>query len=157
MKDLFIDANIANKFADPPDEDYKNLTDWLWNFNPNNLPDNARLVVCQKLINDYFDGNRHCAKPSSIVVLYDKMLREGRIDKIKKDQIEQFQAKYFNWKSIRCKTAGSSDPCLIPLIFLSVRKLGLSEDIDLIYDIQNLPKWKNKATIKDHPSQLTYK
>ena len=157
MKDIFIDAQVANKFAKPPDEHYSDLSDWLWDNNNSDKNENAHLVVCQKLINDYFRGNRHCAKSRSICSIYDKMMREDRILKKTSKEIEDFQKKYFRWKDIRCKRTGSSDPSLIPLIFLSKRKIGLSDDEHLLYDIINLPQWKDKAKIERHPKELNYR
>ncbi|MEI2737415.1 MAG: hypothetical protein V9F01_01360 [Chitinophagaceae bacterium] len=157
MNDIFIDAQVANKFATPPDKDYSDLSDWLWSNDLSDKLQNAHLVVCQKLINDYFGGNQHCAKSRSICSIYDKMMKEDRILKKTKDEISNFQKKFFKWKDLRCKESGSSDPSLIPLIFLSNRMIGLCEDENLIYDIINMPKWKNKAIVKRHPKDLKYR
>ena len=55
-KDIFIDNNVANKFTNPQDTEYKKLTQWLLNFNVDDIENKnnyAHLVVSKKLLAEY--------------------------------------------------------------------------------------------------------
>lgn len=51
-KDIFIDNNIACRFANPMDPEMKKLINWIMK-NEEGSEDNAILVVSDKLLHEY--------------------------------------------------------------------------------------------------------
>ena len=45
MKDIFIDNNVASRFKNPADEEYKKLLNWI--------TEKGHLVLSQKLLKEY--------------------------------------------------------------------------------------------------------
>jgi len=160
MKDIFIDSEIANKFADPPNQHYKDFVDWLIKYDEKNKQNNAWIVYSNKLYTEYTRGAYHCNKETAIATIIDTMIQQERFTKISAKQISEFQTKHFTktiWKDLRCKRKGSNDPDHIPVVFLSVRKMALCDDDDLSHDLINFPRFKKDVKVASSPELLPYK
>ena len=155
MKDIFIDADIANTFANTEDQNKLDLINWLLN------NECAFLVTSNSLRGEYFGGNAGCEKELSIAYIYTQLQKEERLNPIKIDKIKQFQQTHFEWESISCKRSGSHDPDHIAAIFLSDRRIALVKDGKFHSDLINFfPKKKVKGkrvTVATCPSKLNYK
>ncbi|MDX2282800.1 MAG: hypothetical protein NW241_01500 [Bacteroidia bacterium] len=147
-KDLFIDTNIASRFANPADPAYKKLIRWLFN-NPE-----AHLAVSNKLLQEYIASSRNAASDSSIPVLISALTREGRLVKINNDQIKRFKQQYFTKAQCRKLRSNSEDRNHIPVVLLSDRKYALSIDELLIQDLLSFPGFTVRA--ERRPDRLLY-
>lgn len=160
MKDIFIDASIAIKFAKPPNEDYLKLIRWLQFEDKTEPQNNAFLLVSKLIVNEYFGSCKNYNEGTSITAIYDKMQKSKRVNRKERSEIESFIKKHFTpkiWKSLRCKRRDTNDPKHIALILLSDRKMALTDDTDLLYDLLNFPKFKKIIKVERNPANLDYK
>lgn len=162
MKDIFIDNNIAKNFATPLDPHYKDLIEWINEFDkelversPEKKQDFAHLVVSQKLLVEYLNSSRDCSKPTAIPAIVNRLTIEGRIVKKSKKEIEEFQNKHFTKAVLRSLNSNSEDHVHIVCVLLSNRKLCLTYDCNLTKDLSNFPKYT--VTISERPENLGYK
>jgi hypothetical protein len=157
MRDLFIDNNIAKNFSNPQDSEYLKLTCWLMNYCVSDVANKhmyAHLVVSKKLLGEYQASSREATSSSSIPVIINKLMSEGRLIIINNDEIKTFKRKYFTkviLKKLRCN---AKDREHIPLVLLSSRKYGLSIDDNFVFDLINFPKFK--SNIQKRPELLPY-
>jgi hypothetical protein len=161
-KDIFIDANIASKFANTTDEKLLELINWLIE-----KKNESYLMMSDYLRIDMFKGNAHCPKEFSICNVIYKLQRDERLNFKDKNQIKEFQTKNFSgkiWKKLSCKTNKkgdpSNDPHHIALIFLSDRRFAITEDNNLLNDLLTFPmkgiQGKNITAVKK-PQDVNYK
>lgn len=157
-RDIFIDNNIACRFANPVDPNYKNLVAWL-NDNhvipENQEDDRAYLVVSNKLLKEYLSSCRGAFATNAIPNIVNKMLREGRLVKISNDQINEFKSAYFTKAVERKLTSNAEDRNHIPVVLLSERKMALTNDEKFTYDLVNFPGFT--VIVSDRPEQIPYK
>ncbi len=154
-KDIFIDTNIAKNFCNPLDDAYKRLIAWLLKYDQKKTAKNPYLVISQKLLNEY---NRTCAtsySSSNIIVIIDKLTREGRCVKISNQDIKNFKKKYFKKHIVRKLTCNREDQDHIPTVMLSCRKYALSNDDKFLYDLTHFPGFIVIA--KTNPDEIPYK
>lgn len=156
-KDIFIDNNIASKFSNPQDKEYIKLTKWLLNYEKNGTSKNedfAHLVVSKKLLGEYFRSSIGALSDTSIPLIINKLLSEGRLINISNQEIKDFKSIHFT-KSIQKKLlSNSEDREHIPLVLLSERKFALSYDDNFIKDIKKFSGFK--VTIEKRPEKLPY-
>jgi hypothetical protein len=107
-KDIFIDNNIASRFGNPADEEYKKLVCWLAK-NGEVKEDNAFLTVSQKLIGEYNRSNIHPKSLNAIPILVTKLQREGRLNFIDNQTIKDFKKEYFTKKVERNLLSNKED------------------------------------------------
>jgi len=155
MKDIFIDTNVAIRFANPLDENFKELVRWLFNYDELNLTNNAYLVVSNKLIQEYCQSNRNCSKPTSIPILVDKMTRENRLFKIENQALDQFMTQNFKPKIIKRFLSNVKDHFHIALILMSPRKYALARDDNFIHDLESYAGYL--VTVRKRPEDLDYR
>jgi hypothetical protein len=160
-KDLFIDNNIANKFSNPQDKEYIKLTKWLLDFdssNPENLNNKenyAHLVVSKKLLVEYSRSAQGALSDTSIPMIINKLLKDGRLTIIKNQEIKDFKTIYFT-KRVESKLRSNfEDREYIPLVLLSDRKYALTYDISLTYDLRNFAGFT--VLVEKRPEKLPYK
>lgn len=161
-KDIFIDAQIANKFSgDNLSPEYKALINWLLLDDKDNPENNAHLLSSKYLFKEYEGGNRGCQHEFSICHIYSILQGQGRINKVENDQIEAFKTQYFSksiWDNLNCKQGDSDDPLHIIIILLSDRRMALIDDDDFITDLINFPKFgKTVKAQKDLSPKFDYK
>ena len=154
MKDIFIDTTIAVRFCNPLENSYKRLLRWLIKYDKDNLTNNAYIVVSNKLLSEYKRSFGNSSSGTSIIVILDKMQREGRKINISNQQISCFRRKYLSKRRIRCLRCNFEDWNHIPVILLSNRKYALSTDNNLVYDINNFPGFLARAEC--NPDDLPY-
>lgn len=158
-KDIFIDNNIASKFANPQDEEYIKLTKWLLEYNKadvENKDNYAHLIVSQKLLVEYTRSNQNATGGTSIPIIIDKLTRDGRLIKISNAEIKDFKDKNFTKtieKKLKCNI---EDREHIPVVLLSNRKLVLSRDDNFAYDLKKIFK-RYKVIVEKRPQDLEYK
>ncbi len=151
--DIFIDNNIAIHFANPLDPQYKNLIAWLKT--KNSLEEkSAYLVVSQKLLVEYNRSSNGASSNSSIPVLINILLREGRLIKITNEAIKKFRQQHFTKNVERGLRSNEEDREHIPVVLLSDRKFALTIDKNLTHDLENFPGFR--ATVAARPEQLPY-
>ena len=143
MKDIFVDNNIAQNFARAKDPHYKKFCVWLYNI--------GSLVVSNKLINEYKSSNRNCCSQLGIASIIDAQTRDGRLNKIENNQLRQFRFQQNIERSFR---SNRKDHEFIKLVLLSFRKLGLTIDQNLAYDIKHYPRYSCK--ISSRPERIPY-
>jgi hypothetical protein len=124
MKDIFIDNNIASKFSNPLDKEYIKLTKWLLKFEASDAGNNhnyAHLVVSKKLLVEYLWSAQNAISDTSIPVIVNKLLSEGRLIMIANVQFKLFKATHFSKhvkNGLRCNDEGWHH---IPVVLLSER------------------------------------
>jgi ABC-type methionine transport system ATPase subunit len=156
-KDIFIDNNIASKFSNPQDEEYKKLTEWLMKFNQNDIKnkDNyAHLVVSKKLLQEYYHSAMHAKSNTSIPVIIDKLQREGRLINISNQQIEDFKKNHFTKTIINKLRSNEEDRNHIPVVLLSDRKYVLTYDDKFSYDLQSFKGFT--VIVEKRPEKIPY-
>lgn len=157
-RDIFIDNNIACRFANPVDANYKDLVVWL---NDNHVipedqeDDRAYLVVSNKLLKEYLSSCRGALATNAIPNIVNKLLREGRLIKISNEQISEFKNTYFTKTVERKLTSNAEDRNHIPVVLLSERKMALTNDEKFTYDLENFPGFT--VVVSDRPEQISYK
>lgn len=139
MKDIFIDNSIAKNFANPLDPEYKKLVSWLLNYSYSDPLGNAFLVVCNKLLMEYGRTSSNSKSRTNILAIVDKLLREGRLNKIQNSEIKDFKQKHFKPKVVRCLTCNNADRDFIPVVLLSHRKYALVADYAFRNDLIKFP------------------
>ena len=154
MKDLFIDNNIAKNFANPVDSNYIELINWLTHYEKGS-PDNAFLVVSNKLLKEYLDSLRNCSKPNSMPVIIAKLTREGRLNKFDNNLINVFQKEHFT-KTIKKKLlSNEKDHPHLAIVLMSVRKYALTIDHNFYRDLANFTGFN--VVVKKKPENLNYR
>ncbi len=153
MKDIFIDTNIASRFSNPLDLEYKKLVKWLTNYVENSTT-NAYLVVSNKLLNEYYRSSQNACSATSIPTIINQLTREGRLIKISNRAITEFQKQFFTKKVISKLTCNSQDREHIPVVLLSNRKYVLAIDNNFLYDLVNFPGFV--VTAAKRPQNLPY-
>jgi predicted nucleic acid-binding protein len=157
-KDIFIDTNIAGKFANPQDKEYIKLTKWLIHYVPKdseNKDEYAHLVVSNKLLKEYYRSSMNAQSSTAIPAIIDQLTRDGRLIIIKNDRIKEFKDKYYTKavkKRLRCN---NEDREHFPLVLLSDRKYALSYDDNFIYDLEHFPGGFH-VLVKKRPEELPY-
>jgi hypothetical protein len=154
MKDLFIDTNIASRFTNPLDPEYKRLINWLLTFDEHNSDNNAYLVVSKKLLGEYYASAQNANTNTSIPVIIDTLVRQGRRILITNEQIKAFQKEYYTKKNEKKLRSNNEDREHIPVVLLSDRKYALAIDHDFIYDLTHFPGFTVRAEKK--PEELPY-
>ncbi|MGV0751413.1 hypothetical protein [Empedobacter brevis] len=162
MKDIFIDNNLAKNFANPLDPNYKELVEWIINYNDEDVKENpinknnyAHLVVNQKLLVEYFRSSYNCHHHTAIPSLINILTRQGRLLKFEKNEIEEFKKLNFTKAVNRNIESNVEDHCHICSILLSNRKMALTYDVKLTSDIKSIPGFV--CTISNRPENLNYK
>ncbi len=143
MKDIFVDNNIAQNFARAKDSHYRKFCTWLYN--------TGCLVVSNKLIQEYISSNRDCHIHLGIASIIDAQTRDGRLNRIKNSQLRQFRFQQNIKRSFR---SNHRDHEFIKLVLLSFRKLALTIDQNLAYDIKHYPRYSCK--VSSRPECIPY-
>lgn len=151
-KDIFIDTNIACRFSNPMDQELIKLLDWLINTRQEGKA--AYLVVSQKLLNEYYSSCRGAKSDTSIPILIDTLLKDGRLIKITKAQIEGFQEEYYTKAMIKRLRANNEDRYHIPVVLLSDRKYALTNDQNFAYDLKHFPGFS--VLVSNRPEEIPY-
>src|SRR5258708_7194223 len=110
-KDIFIDNNVAKNFTNPADKEYKEIINWL----------------------KEYDESR--PNTDNITILVGELQKKGRLNFIKNHQIEEFKNAHFNKSVERRLRSNTNDHDHIPVVLLSDRKIALSIDDNFIYDL----------------------
>ena len=159
MKDIFIDNNIAKNFAAPLDPHYKELIQWLNEYDSelvkndfSKLHEFAHLVVSQKLLVEYLNSSRDCSKPNAIPAIINRLQIQGRIHKKSKSEIEEFKNKFFTKQIEKRLLSNVEDHCHIVCVLLSNRKLCLTYDENLTTDLNEFPG--NVVKVEKRPENL---
>ena len=162
MKDIFIDNNVAKNFATPIDNNYKELINWINNFDkeliqkePEKKTEFAHLVVSQKLLVEYLKSSKDCSKPNAIPTIINRLTQEGRLLKITSQEITNFTSQNFTKKIKKNLLSNNEDHTHIATILLSNRKFCLTYDDNLTKDLINYPGYN--VTVKKRPEDINYK
>lgn len=156
--DIFIDNNIASKFSNPADSEYKELIRWLMDNHDiakDQEDDRAYLVVSQKLLVEYVRSSRDAVGKTSIPMIISQLTRDGRLERITNQQIKEFKNKYFTKSVERNLRANNEDRDHIPAVLLSERKYALTYDDNLTYDLEHFPGFT--VIVRKRPEDLPYK
>lgn len=128
MKDIVLDSMIALSLCTPIKPGYNELAVWL--------RDEGVIRYCNYLLNEY---SRCCAtSPSttSIIYLIELQNRKGISGKISNDQIKALR---FSPKQLRGMKSHKKDHPILKTVLLSNRKVLISQEENLIYDLVNYP------------------
>ncbi len=162
MKDIFIDNCVAKNFTAPIDQHYKDLIEWINEFDedlvekePNKISSFAHLVVSQKLLVEYLRPSRDCSKPNAIPSIVNRLTREGRLQKKSKAEIQEFMSDNFSKKVQKGLLSNQEDHCHIVCVLISNRKMCLTYDENLSKDLNEFPGYK--VLVEKRPENLNYK
>jgi hypothetical protein len=139
LKDIFIDNDCAKNFANPLDPEYKRLIIWLIAYNPLRLGDNAYLVINQRILNEYNRTSGLATSSTNIIVVIEKLKREGRLEKISNHDIRDFKRQHFTKGVSRRFTCNHADQDNIAAVLISDRKMALSRDKNFLASLQSVP------------------
>ena len=155
-KDLFIDNNVASKFSNPQDKEYIKLTTWLMMYDnkKGSKDDYAHLVVSQKLLGEYYRSAQGARSNTSIPIIIDTLLREGRLIKISNQEIKNFTGKHFTKAVEKSLRSNKEDREHIPVVLLSERKYAISYDENFTFDVVNFSGFK--AKVEKRPEDINY-
>ena len=128
-KDIFIDTNIACKFAKPNKAQVEFL-EWLEN--------SGYLMVSKKILNEY---NKSCNIRIFIAII-DKLISNNRLVRISNDEIKTFKKQHFTKRITKRLQSNHQDRDHIPLVLLSERKIAITEDDKFTSDLMNIPGFK---------------
>ncbi len=152
-KDIFIDTNIASRFTNPMDKEYIKLIEWILKYDKDS-PNNAYLVVSNKLLAEYNRSIMNSHTNTSLYVIINSLTIQGRLIKITNAQIKEFQRIYFTKKTVKQLRSNSEDREHIPVVLLSERKFALAIDDNFVYDLKNFPGFIVQA--EKRPENLPY-
>lgn len=153
-KDIFIDNNIASRFGNPMDAEYKKLVDWLIKNDKEQPSNNAYLVVSNKLIHEYNRSNLNPKSLTSIPIIIEILKRQERVHHIENEEIKAFQKVHFTKKVLRKLQSNEEDREHIPVVLLSDRKMALSIDDKFLTDLVNFAGFQVIAAKR--PEELNY-
>ena len=157
-KDIFIDNNIASKFCNPLDPEYKKLVKWL--ITKTEIEEgvvdeqNAHIVYSNKLLTEYIRSAKDARSNTSMPAIIDKMTREGRYIKISNAEIKDFQKEYFTKKVLKNLLSNKEDKEHIPVVMLSERQFVLAYDVNFTHDLENFKGFKGQ--VEKRPEDLPY-
>jgi hypothetical protein len=155
-KDIFIDANVACKFASTKDPEILKLINWLLKCEEGKTSENAYLMASPKLRKEYLGGASNCHRATSISVIYITMHEEHRLNMISNAQIESFRQLHIpgkKWDNLRCNT---EDKYHFPVVFLSDRKFVITEDKTFASELRNFPKFGQYVKCSHTPKDIPY-
>lgn len=157
-RDIFIDNNIASRFANPADFEFKELIRWLMDNHAipeGDEDDRAYLVVSNKVLVEYLRSSRDAIGATAIPMIIDKLTSEGRLVRITNQQIKDFKSKYFTKVVERKLTSNNEDREHIPVVLLSDRKYALTNDAKFADDLVNFPGFH--VIVSERPELIPYK
>jgi hypothetical protein len=153
-KDIFIDNNIASRFGNPMDEEYKKLVRWLLKNDEENKEECGFLAVSHKLIGEYNRSNIHPNSLTAIPILVTKLQREGRLTFIDNQAIKDFKKEFFTNKVEKKLLSNEEDREHIPLVLLSDRKFALTIDDNFTKDLKKFPGFE--VTVSSRPEKIPF-
>lgn len=157
-RDIFIDNNIASKFSNPADPEYKELIRWLMDnheIEKGKEDDRAYLVVSQKLMVEYIRSCRDASGKTSIPMIINQLTRDGRLERISNQQIKDFKDQYFTKAVEKKLRSNNEDRDHIPAVLLSERKYALTYDDNLTYDLKTFSGFA--VIVSKRPEDIPYK
>lgn len=161
MKDIFIDVQIANRFANPPNEHYREFINWLLTNNKKNTASNAVMMLSAKLLQKYEAGCKNCTKPTSINTIIAIILLERRYTMISNKDIVDFRKKFVDnpdkKKKLNFIKCNNEDKDHILLIKRSIRKMMVCNDTNFINSVTQFPKWGKDVRWSRTPEKIPYK
>jgi hypothetical protein len=143
-KDVFVDNNVAKNFCNPVDQNYKDFITWL--------RDEGYLVVTNKILSEYVGSTGGSSSATNIVVIIDRLTRDGRLIRFSSQQLEGFNFKAGIKRALR---SNRKDHPHIKAVLLSDRKLALSLDNNFRHDLNNFPG--HLAVARERPEELNYR
>ncbi len=155
--DIFIDNNIASKFANPADPEYKELIRWLMDnheIGEGQNDDRAYLVVSQKLLAEYLRSCRDASGATSIPMIINKLTKEDRLVRITNQEIKDFKSQHFTKAVEKKLRSNNEDRDHIPTVLLSDRKYALTYDENFTYDLEHFHGFA--VIVKSRPEELPY-
>lgn len=148
MKDIFIDNNVASRFKNPADEEYKKLMNWI--------TEKGHLVISQKLLKEYYSSNRGNFG-QSIITIIDRLTRENRLVRIENVQLKSFTFPSHIEKKINKLRMNIEDYDHLKTIVLSNRKIGIIIDEKLRLSVKDYPIIdKIKPQAVSRPEDIDY-
>lgn len=142
MDDIVIDNSVARHFENPPDAHYRQLILWLQHL--------GSMAVSKKLFME-IKGTTCGNNSTSLLAIIGLLVREDRINRISNEDLKGFEIKNHIAKKL---LSNKKDHPHIKLVLLSFRKLCLSEDGNLVTDINKF--FGYKATAANRPESLPY-
>ncbi len=142
--DIFVDNNVAKNFCNPVDLNYKDFIKWLF--------EEGHLVVTNKIIHEYVSSTGGSPSPTNMVMIIDRLTRDGRLVKFSRQQLDEF---VFGRRIEGALRSNRKDHPHIKAVLLSNRQLALSLDDNFRYDLNNFPG--HRAVARERPEQLNYR
>jgi hypothetical protein len=155
-KDIFIDNNIASRFSNPMDTEYKKLVTWLTK-NDSDRPDydnDSWLVISKKIEAEYNRSNQHPNSKTAIPMIIFKLQKEERINFISNRQIKDFKAEHFTKKIERNLMSNEEDREHLPVVLLSDRQMALTIDDNFSKDLKKFAGFN--PIVESRPEKLNY-
>lgn len=155
MKDIFIDNDVAVKFATPPSSEYKQFISWLLKRDPSNPSNEAYIVLNKRIYHEYIASCGLGSSSTNIVLIVDKMISQGRTNKFTKTDIESFKRTCYK-KHVRASLACDyfDKEFHLPSVMLSQRQYLISEDGNFKSDVQKFKGFHGATAIS--PNHIPY-
>lgn len=155
MKDIFIDNCIAKNFSNPLDPHYKDLVQWLVQYDAQSEA-NAMLVLNQALLNEYNRSNIGNFHNTCITVIINYLTQQGRIHFVPKAAIEAFIKEHIERGGKKKKTIQSNaeDWPHIASVLLSHRRMALTTDQGLTADLRSFAALAPR--VSHRPEEIGY-
>lgn len=140
MKDIFIDNSAAINLSTPLTDPFKIFVKWLYS--------EGTLVLNKKLKVEYIAGNQ------TLSIVIDRLTRDGRVNNIPDNLLKEF---IFTSVQEKRFLSNKRDRIHLKSVFLSKRKLAISNDTNFIIDINGFNKVDGiQPTCVDCPSKINY-
>ncbi len=156
--DIFIDNNIASKFSNPADPEYKKLIQWLMDnhkIEKGKDDDRAYLVVSNKLLQEYYRSCTAAKGATAIPMIIHRLTQEGRLVHFGKTQIDDFKNNHFTKTVEKKLRSNAEDRDHIPAVLMSDRKYALTYDENFTYDLEHFPGFT--VIVRKRPEDIPYK
>jgi hypothetical protein len=144
MKDVFVDNDLSAHFAAPILSEYQQFIEWL--------RDEGALVVSDKLLREYQRCCGGCTIPTALPSLVAWLLRDERLHKVNKEQLDAVNFSAAFWRRVE---SNHKDHVHIKTVFLSFRKLAISNDAKLRKDVCRIPGVSTR--VGKSPSSIPYR
>lgn len=135
VRDIVVDTTVIRLYGVAGDPVFKDFFRWLFG--------EGVLAHSQMLLTEYMRIGSN-----TVASLIDHLIIAGRFRKYERKDIEAINDKHFAY------TCNYTDRCHVQLVMCTERRLCLSQDANLVNDVNRFPRFK--ATAATRPDQLNY-
>ena len=135
-KDIVVDTTVIRLYGVASDPIFRDFFSWLFK--------KGVLACSQMLLTEY--GR---TRSNTVASLIDHLVIQGRFRKYDRQKISAVNDRHFTY------TCNHADRCHVQLVMCTYRRFCLSQDGDLVNDVNRFPRFKASAATR--PDHLNYK